>query len=229
MSIGNDNIGDVLSGVLSPLEKIGGGNDSEQRFLMQGCGFDSYHDLILLLAKIPISRDKTFPPEILTNVASFFTTARLDPSKTRALRCSSTSGQYSLDQCLVDTENSWWISATSSLRNGRGEEYVEFELGSTMVRLSAVYLNIPPMPRGPLSVRTMRIDASSNPTTDEWRQVSPVLVVENRSGWQRIELPDPVDVQYIRAVCLSNQASRFLSEHPPADFNSIGFFTIRFE
>jgi hypothetical protein len=113
---------------------------------------------------------------------------------------------------------------------GKGEEYVEFELGSTMVRLSAVHVNIPPMPRGPLSVRTMRIDScTTNLTTGEWRPLSPILVIENRSGWQRIELPEPVDVQYIRAVCLTNQASRFLNEQPLPDLNSVGFFTIRFE
>jgi hypothetical protein len=88
------------------------------RFLMQGCGFDSYQDLVLLIASIAKSEDKTFPPEIFRKIANFFTTTHLDPTKTRALRCSSTSGQFSLDQCLVDSENSWWISASGSLRNG---------------------------------------------------------------------------------------------------------------
>jgi hypothetical protein len=119
--------------------------------------------------------------------------------------------------------------ATHLDSTGKGEEYIEFELGSTMVRLSAVHISTPPMPRGPMSVRTMRIDSSSNPTSGEWRPVTPVLVVENRSGWQRIELPEPVDAQYIRAVCLTNQASRFMNEQRPGDFSSIGFFTIRFE
>lgn len=110
-----------------------------------------------------------------------------------------------------------------------------------MVRLSAVLVKIPPLPHGPLSVRTMRIDSSSsyssyphNPTNDTWVPVSSSdLVIENRSGWQRIELSDPVDVQYIRVVCLTNQASRFLNDNneqqPFPDFNSVGYFTIRFE
>ena len=126
-----------------------------------------------------------------------------------------------MDECLTYD--------STLLFTGRGEEYVEFQLGSSMVRLSAVHIMSPPMPRGPLSVRTMRIDSATNPTTGEWVPVSPVLVIENRSGWQRLELPDPVDAQYVRAVCLTNQASRFFNEQPPTDFSSVGFFTIRFE
>jgi hypothetical protein len=110
--------------------RIPSASDEDPRFLMQGCGFNTYRDLVLLLAHIAKSHSRTFPPEILRNIASFFTTANLDPSKTKALRCSSTSGQYSLEQCLVDTENSWWISAAGSLRNGMSWIYIDACLGS---------------------------------------------------------------------------------------------------
>jgi hypothetical protein len=114
---------------------------------------------------------------------------------------------------------------------GKGEEYVEFELGSTMVRLSAVFISIPPMPRGPLSVRTLRLDSIAG---GEWRAVTPILVVENRSGWQRLDLPKPVDVQRVRVVCLSNQASRVLDRTttaPPEfdlSYGAVGFYSIKF-
>mmetsp|Transcript_19655 Transcript_19655/g.36688 ORF Transcript_19655/g.36688 Transcript_19655/m.36688 type:complete len:206 (-) Transcript_19655:230-847(-) len=205
---------------------------------MTGSGFTSYQSLVNVVGKLPKNHKLALPAEICKNVANFFTTRRLDPTKTRAVTCSSTSGQYSLDHCLIDSENSWWISSFGSFRNGKGEEYIEFELASTMVRLSAVHICIPPLPRGPLSVRTMRLDAPTTTTSlnagGEWRAVTPILVVENRSGWQRIELPSPIDVQFVRVVCLSNQASRFLSpEGAPAEldsnFGAVGFFTIKFE
>lgn len=99
-------------------------NHDEPRFLLQGCGFDSYQELVILIARIANSSDITFPSEIVRNIVHFFTTKRLDSNKTRALRCSSTSGQHSLDECLVDTENSWWISANGSFRNGTSPKYL---------------------------------------------------------------------------------------------------------
>jgi hypothetical protein len=77
----------------------------------------------------------------------------------------------------------------------------------------------------------MRLDAASNFASDDWRAVTPTLVVENKAGWQRIELPNPVDTQYVRVVCLSNQISRFLegSNAPDLDSGSVGFFSVKFE
>jgi hypothetical protein len=100
-----------------------------------------------------------------------------------------------------------------------------------MVRLSAVHISIPPMPRGPLSVRTLRLDTLFG---EEWRAVTPILVVENRSGWQKLDLPKPIDVQKVWVVCLSNQASRVLGRGvaPPEfdlSYGAVGFYTIKFE
>lgn len=121
MKMATENSGETAVPIVTAATKrakIVDDND-EPRFLLQGCEFDSYQDLVFLIARIVKSRNKTFPPEIMRNIANFFTTKRLNPSRTRALRCSSTTAQHSLDQCLVDTENSWWISADGSLRNGR--------------------------------------------------------------------------------------------------------------
>jgi hypothetical protein len=206
-------------------------NDGKPRFLMQESGYPSYQVLTRTIGTIVDSKiqNKTIPPEIIRSIAVFFTTRRLDPKETEAIRASSTSGQYSLDQCLVDSESSWWISAFGSFRNGRGEEYIEFELGTTLKRLTAVHLCIPPLPRGPLSVRTMRLDCNAK-ATGEWRAATPILTVENKSGWQRFELPSPIDAQYIRVVCLTNQATRFQNEEAHSnDWDAVGFFTIKFE
>lgn len=202
--------------------------DEPPRFLMKGTAFSSYASLLQLIASVPQEFGITLPLEILQNIAHYFTVGEVDSSKARALSCSSTSGQYSLEHCLVDNDNSWWISAVGSFRYGKGEEYVEIELGSTLVRVHSIGISIPPLPRGPLSVRTLRLDSL---VAGEWRPVTPVLVVENRSGWQSIELPESIDVQTVRVVCLSNQASRFLESTRSEDqtFAAVGFFTIRFE
>jgi hypothetical protein len=204
--------------------------NSPPRYLMRGTAFSSYASLVHLVAKVPRRVGITLPHEILQNIAHYFTVGEVDPSKARALACSSTSGQHSLEQCLIDNDNSWWISSIGSFRNGKGEEYVEIELGTTLVRVRSIEISIPPLPRGPLSVRTLRLDSL---ISGEWRPVTPVLVVENRSGWQTVDLPDPIDVQTVRVVCLSNQASRFLestrSEVADQTFAAVGFFTIRFE
>jgi hypothetical protein len=115
-------------------------DNEEPRFLLQGCGFDSYQDLVFLIAIIAKSSDTTFPPEIVRNISNFFTTKHLDSSKTRALRCSSTSGQHSLDQCLVDTENSWWISARGSLRNGASRIEINDALRVEMCTFCSNYI-----------------------------------------------------------------------------------------
>lgn len=204
-------------------------NEGQRRFLMRNSGYSSYQALTQLITKIVSKTQKqTVPQEIIRKIAIFFTTKRLDPKQTRAVRASSALGQYSLDQCLVDSDTSWWISAPGSFRNGRGEEYVEFELGPSLQRLTAVHISIPPLPRGPMSVRTMRLDAN---VSGEWRAASVgILTVQNISGWQRIELLHPIDAQFIRVVCVTNQASRFLNDEAVSnDFDAVGFFAIKFE
>jgi hypothetical protein len=93
-------------------------NDDGPRFLMDGTGFQCYDHLVHHISKMAKFYDCNLPNEIITNVAGFFTIKPLDPDRTRALTCSSTSGQYSLDHCLIDSESSWWISSTGAFRNG---------------------------------------------------------------------------------------------------------------
>ena len=130
---------------------------------------------------------------------------------------------------------------------GKGEEWVEFELDkSKIVRLSSISIDIPMLPYGPLSVRTMRIDtkADSNNNNNNnnnnngdinkhrgtWRPSSSLLTVANRTGWQRIDLEEPIDAQVIKLVCLTNQASISLSNEDGDDeASAVGFFTVKFE
>jgi len=238
----------------------------EQRYLINGTSFSSYEDLTNMIGKLKPKRgkrqrqlqysiyanessSKKLLPEIIRNIASYFTVTKLDPAKTRAVGCSSSSRQHEkLKECLDDSTSSWWISSIGSFQNGKGEEYVEFELDiAKIVRLSTVFISIPMLPSGPLSVRTMRLDTCSynNNIIDynvrnkecSWKPITPILTVENRNGWQMIELNEPVDVQFIRLVCLSNQASSLLQSNNENDLyvgvadiaSAVGFFTVKFE
>jgi hypothetical protein len=189
------------------------------------------------------------PNEIIRNIAIYFTVKKLESSNTRAIGCSSSSEHHELKACLIDSKSSWWISSMNegSFRNGKGEEYVEFELDSTkIVRLSTVLISIPMLPTGPLSVRAMRLDCctasnnnkNNNNIEQQWKPITPILTVENRNGWQRIELNEPIDAQYIRLVCLSNQASSLLENNEITNIDitdthgaltAVGFFTVKFE
>jgi hypothetical protein len=185
------------------------------------------------------------PNEIIRDIAIYFTVKKLDTTKTRAIGCSSSSSErHELKECLIDSSSSWWISSINegSFHNGKGEEYVEFELDTAkIVRLSTVSISIPMLPTGPLSVRTMRLDcctASNNSNKEQqWKPITPILTVDNINGWQRIELNEPIDAQYIRLVCLSNQASSLLDNNDMTEITdthkraltAVGFFTVKFE
>eukprot|EP00536_Pseudo-nitzschia_multiseries_P017139 jgi/Psemu1/292870/fgenesh1_pg.1398_\ len=231
--------------------------DGKPRYLMNGTPFSSLENLTKIIEALFQARDSasalmereeqtiravakqsvtsSLPPEIVRNIAMYFTVKKIDPSMTRALCCSSSANHHELKQCLVDSTSSWWISSYGSFENGVGEEYVEFELSSkTIVRLSALLISIPTMPSGPLSVHSMRLDGLD---CERWRPLTPVLQVENIDGWQRIVLETPIDTQFVRVVCLSNQASRLLvglgsgGLHPATSpgISAVGFYAVQFE
>jgi len=240
----------------------------EPRYLMNGTPFGSYGELIDFIGKLKPrkgsleqqenadlrkSQPGVFPAELVEAIASYFTVRKLDPNQTVAIGCSSSSNQYPLKECLHETDSTWWISAIGSFRKGQGEEYVEFRLDATnIVRLSTIYISIPTLPTGPLSVRTMRLDGKQtdldtkiNNSSDDkrkkgssesatawhpvgWQPVTPILTVENRSGFQRIDLEKPIDAQYIRLVCLTNQASTIDSRFYLETAAAVGFFTVKF-
>mmetsp|Transcript_29142 Transcript_29142/g.78862 ORF Transcript_29142/g.78862 Transcript_29142/m.78862 type:complete len:123 (+) Transcript_29142:170-538(+) len=114
--------------------------DDEQRHLMNGTSFTSLEHLTNFIKSMYQTRDNEsqqtgrddqrsrsvtkqsvvslLPPEIVRNIAIYFTVKKLDPSKTRVLRCSSSSNHYELRECLVDSTSSWWISSFGSFDNG---------------------------------------------------------------------------------------------------------------
>jgi hypothetical protein len=134
-------------------------------------------------------------------------------------------------------------------------EYVDFDLtrGDTeeeedpsppppppsLVRLSAIEIKIPPLPQGPCSLYEFRLESRRS---DDDENGVPLVhgFLESRAGDQRFPMDNDnddnisADVHNVRLVCISNQISRFQQQqqHPnsilPTDYQSIGFYAIRF-
>ena len=112
---------------------------------------------------------------------------------------------------------------------GRGEEWVECGLcePTTLRRVQAVYMSIPPLPVGPLSVREFRVDACDE--KGAWRQLPFIFSVDNRNGMQRFPI-GAVDAHSIRVVCLANQISAHLATmQSPNEMERVGFYALKFD
>lgn len=198
----------------------------------------TYTEVYTTICKInigqPGAKVERLPPELAKGIMQYITIKRVEPNSVEALEASSHDKVHPLACCLFGDEQTWWLSGFQSMPHGRGKQWVQFALGPTMRRLSTVFVKIPPLPQGPLSVKDFVIQKFS--ILRGWHDTSPIFVCQNRTGWQRFDLPEPVDVQEVRVVCLSNQISAYLDREssivPAAQtrrLESVGFFSIRFE
>ncbi|CAJ1916838.1 unnamed protein product [Cylindrotheca closterium] len=190
----------------------------------------SYRELCKLISSIPEMRNQ--PEEIVLKVTDFFRVEPVVPDDVIAVNASSHDKRHPLEECLTPNTNTWWISGFGSMLWGKGEEFVEFELAKTVCRLSTFKIEIPPLPAGPLSAKTLRLDRKKS--DGSWEQCSPVWTVQNRTGLQSFELDVPVDTRYCRVVCLSNQISQFFEGQVQEDvitfeYMCVGYFCVRFE
>lgn len=205
----------------------------------------SYDDLIGLIRRLPVVQqgDQSLPNELIHNIGHYFVVNPVQHKQVTAIAASSTVGRFPLGAVLEDNDATWWISAMGSMPQGKGTEYMEFQLSPVVTRLSAVSIKIPPLPVGPLSVRTFRVaipDVSVSPTT--WINATDELTVENKTGYQRFELSLGIDARSIRIVCTTNQISRFLVQNIEVagddnnninlnnnQFHAVGLYSIKFE
>eukprot|EP00522_Entomoneis_paludosa_P011999 CAMPEP_0172442260 /NCGR_PEP_ID=MMETSP1065-20121228/2731_1 /TAXON_ID=265537 /ORGANISM="Amphiprora paludosa, Strain CCMP125" /LENGTH=261 /DNA_ID=CAMNT_0013192061 /DNA_START=28 /DNA_END=813 /DNA_ORIENTATION=+ len=183
----------------------------------------------------PTSRTpKTLPPELCNRVLSFLTVKRVQQKNVCATNSSSHDGVHHLSTTLLENECTWWLSRAGSMPDGRGQQWIQYLLNrhnSCLQRLSAVSVKIPPMPQGPLSAREFVLQSFS--IDQGWHAITPIFQISNQAGWQKFTLPEAVDVNEVRLVCLSNQIAEYLSnaELTPhkSRFESVGFFSVRFE
>ena len=193
------------------------------------CSFDSLQKLVQRVNFDPSGTVKHLPPELSKYVAKFLTVRRVVRDDVEAVAASSMDmAPHTLADCLVDNEESWFMSAAGTMPRGRGDEYVEFRLSKRPVlrRVIGVSVRIPPLPLGPLSVRDFRVDVA-----DEWgiwRQLPGVYSADNRAGMQRFLIGD-VDAHSVRVVCISNQISTFMGEESDPNFERVGFYAVQLD
>lgn len=190
------------------------------------CSFDSLQELIQQVNFDPSGTSKHLPPELSKHVANFLTVQKVVRDEVEAVGSSSMDMPHQLADCLIDDEDSWWMSGAGTMPGGRGAEYVEFRLCRRQIlrRVTAVQLRIPPLPMGPLSVREFRVDVA-----DEWglwRQLPGIHLVDNRAGMQQFEIGN-IDAHSVRVVCLSNQISTYLGGDT-LSYGSVGYYAVKF-
>ena len=219
----------------------------------------SYDHLIQLIRRLPVVQqgDQSLPNELIHKIGHYFVVNPVQHHQVTAVKASSTVGRFPLGVVLEDNDATWWISANGSMPQGKGAEYMEFQLSPVVRRLSAVSIKIPPLPVGPLSVRTFHIaipdtstgisqlpmtsTTTTTTTSTAWIYATPELTVENKTGYQRFECSG-IDAKSIRIVCTMNQISRFLGQNTnnqddnnnnnanaANQFDAVGFYSIKFE
>lgn len=198
------------------------------------------------------------PLDVCQRIADFFVIEPVRMDQVEVLTCSSHDANCDPNNVLSDDENSWWISEPGSMPGGVGSQEIEFLLNNasnSLRRIQEVCIKIPPMPQGPLSLRTFQIFTTmgsnsagikfrrgaslgkagghlgSNDDTD-WSLICHSHVA-NHAGWQRF-IVIPTDCLRLRLVCLANQISVFegASDNEPDPYHryaAVGLFSIRFE
>ena len=128
-------------------------------------------------------------------------------------------------QIMNRDHSTWWISAPSSMPNGGGAEWVEFDVsgGRRPVAASQFSITIPPLPYGPLSVRRFHLEASSEPPGKAdrgFQRASPVYTTADVSSEQHFQIHPPIESKrYVRVVC----------ETTAGNANAVGFFHCSFK
>jgi hypothetical protein len=213
---------------------------NEEPMLIASMANTSYAHLLQLVQDLnfsgrhrPVAEARRLHPDLVERVVDFLTIERVVPENVRVIACSSTDGAHPPGACLSPDEDSWWISAADSMPEGKGREYVEFELSNTLCRLTSVSIKIPPLPAGPLSVRDFCLEGPRQVAHkgEQWGRITPVFRVQNHSGMQQFTLDPPgLDVDRLRIVCLSNQLSDFYNGRVFGfTYQRVGYFSARFD
>lgn len=191
-------------------------------------GSASYQDIIATLDA------SEFPLDVAKQAASFLEVKNLEPREITASGSSSTRGDFPLSTTLANEDGTWWISAEGSMKNGMGEEWLEFRLSQdgSVRRCRFVGISIPPLPQGPLSVRRFRVDMSvDNGAT--WQKGGDDYVSEamDLPGMQTFQLSAPIDANRVRLVCLQNAdaAENYRPDGESSTFDCVGLFHVRWK
>jgi len=170
---------------------------------------------------------------LLNEVLSYVCIERVDSLSVRAVEASSQDGNISnndISYTLEDRLDRWWISGAGSCPNGKGKEWVSYDLcpnnnSGRSVQVNLLRLVIPPLPQGPLSVRKFHLEASDTSASNEgpWTAATEELTTLDSGDVQEWSIYPPIESRFVRIICRENAAAVF----NPA-YACIGFFTIGF-
>lgn len=145
------------------------------------------------------------PDNVVQHIVECLKVERVCQDEIIVSGCSSSRRDFPLEAVLNDNTSEWWISASGSMPDGFGSEYLEFSFGAMPRRLEFVSLRIPPLPMGPLSVRHFHVLALD--LSGSWFVASPSLQTLDRGDLQEFALVPPIDTTSIRIVCTGNAAA----------------------
>ena len=177
---------------------------------------------LFLLGKV--ARRINFPQRVIAHIKTFLSVRRIDGMRT--VDCSSSSNQFALEESFTPKKNTWWISRDQT------PQYVQFEaLVNEAVVLETIGIVIPPLPHGPLSVRTFSVSYTVGGLEKkgdriEFTSDDRVFETKDDSGLQIYHLEPPIIVRpcrdrrpCVRVICKSTA----VPEVP-----CVGFFMLRF-
>mmetsp|Transcript_6652 Transcript_6652/g.14557 ORF Transcript_6652/g.14557 Transcript_6652/m.14557 type:complete len:362 (-) Transcript_6652:59-1144(-) len=208
----------------------------------EGSERDEEEDPIMLMDCAPymdiigtLTAANRLPMDLAEHSASFLQVETIDVSEVAVTRASSTRGDFPLSSVIGNDDGTWWISAEGTMKNGRGEEFIEFSLSpdGTARRCSYIGISIPPLPQGPLSVRRFRVDWSYD--GQEWITGCRRYTMEtmDMAGMQSFKLERPIDAAKARLVCLTNAYARREQDRRgrggSSPFQCVGLFFVRWK
>ena len=198
---------------------------------------------------VPLLLRQLLPADLAQVVADFLTCLRVDPREVAVTRCSSDSGQHPLSEALTPSCNTWWISGPGTTPRGVGNEWLEFDFGRTVRRVSYLGIRIPPLPHGPLSVRDFHLLCATTPAcatspstpeeeggdASEWQPCTGLagecLHTLDHEELQEFAFSPPLEATRGRLVCTKNAAADLAAQSGPDDdvfADCIGLFEVRF-
>lgn len=223
--------------------KIFGQDVEGTKELLTLVGTLPYLDLRRILMDVTVkgaSVKRKLPGELIGKILNFLVVERVKMDNVK-VSASSDRGDYSLSKVLEDDRGkSWWISKDGTMpplrSNRKGDVFLQFHLtnNASLRRVSKIYISIPTLPYGPLSVRDFCLKYSQDngrswiPCCASGSEATVMTVLSMVQGLQKFTLPTPVDAAIIRLICLSNQASSLPDMVIDDRFNCVGLYTVKF-
>lgn len=173
-----------------------------------------------------------FPEELACAIVDFLEILKVKSNEVVITEASSDRKDYDLSCVLSDDDKSWWMSENGSLslsvdgNDGKKDEiYLQFQLSTDRKprRVRSLFIRIPPLPFGPLSLCEFRVDYSLD--SKRWVSCDHLMRTASVHGLQRFDLPE-IDAIDVRLVCLSNHGARFRQGSMTNELDCVGLYTV---